>query len=645
VEQDEQQQEETREPTGVTRSLGVVLTLPHDWRGIAHFLAPALERVDPAAEGTQLLVLTADGETAVAVSQAAARIDDENVRRVVPATSARRAERMLRARPAPVVVGTPAEIAALIKSAALKLDALRSLVIAWADEVLEAAGTEELETVMAEVPKEAARTVVVARESEAVTAFVERYVRRARRAGGGVADAGAPLALQYVSVAPLARPTALRRLLDELDPPSAVIVVGTPESADEARAVLRALGYGDDADVRVATVDDAAEQTAHLVVLYDLPATRAELERALHGGPVQVVALAQPRQLGHLRAIAGGRATAFTLPEPAARARRQEEKLRGDLRALLASGVPSRELIALEPLLDEYDGIEIAAAALRLAERERERARTAQAGTHTGFTPKGNTAAAAAASGEWKRIFMTVGERDGAARGDIVGAITGEGGVTSDRVGRVELRDSHALVEIAAADAERVAEKMNGVTIRGRSIVARLDQERAAREAGGGAPPRKFDRGDRPDRGERPPRHFDREPRGGGSDREGRPPRSGAGARSRADDRAPRGGGFDRGPRGAGGGFERGPRSGGEDRGPRGAGGGGGGRFQRDDRGPRTGGGAGFDRGARGGGFDRGARPERDDRPGRRPGPSERAEWSERADRLRNARRPRPDAE
>jgi ATP-dependent RNA helicase DeaD len=598
VEQDEQREEareETREASGVTRSQNVVLALPHDWHAIGQFLTPALDRVDAAAGGTQLLVLTSDGEATVAIAEAAART--AGAPRAVPVTSARRAERLIRAQPAPVVVGTPAEVATLVRGAALKLDSLRALVVAWADEMLESVTPDELETVMIEVPKEASRTLVTTTETEAVAAFVERYMRRARRVGGGAAtEEGAPVALQYVSVAPLARPAALRRLLDEIDPPSAVVVTRASESHDEVRGVLRALGYGDeDPAVRVSQ-GDVAEHAA-LVVLYDLPATRGELERAVRGAPVQVVALAQPRQLGHLRAIAGGRVTAFTLADTAAKARGREERLRSELRAVLATGVPSRELIALEPLLAEYDGIEIAAAALRLAERERDRARSVQAGTHTGFTPKGGTAAAAAAPsvGDWKRIFMTVGEIDGVTRGDIVGAITGEGGIASDRVGKVELRENHTLVEIAAADVERVAERMNGATIRGRRIVARLDQDRASREGAGAG-------GRRPERGERPPRKFDRD---GG---ERRPPRSAD--RGERSDRAPR-----------------------TDRAPRG-----GGRFDRDDRAPRGGGAGGFSRGAGGR-----ARDDRDDRPGRRPGPAEREEWANRADRLRNARRPRRD--
>lgn len=639
------EQDEQREPAGVARSQNVVLTLPHDWRAIPQFMTPALERLDAESGATQLLVLTADAEATVAVAQAARAARSgaagEGVARVVAATSARRAARVLAAGPAHAVVGTPAEIAQLIASSALKLDAVRALVIAWADEILESGAGAAIEGVMAELPKESSRTVVVAHETEAVGELVERYLRRARRVGaasGAEPEAGA-VAVQYVSVAPASRPAALRRLLDELDPPSAAVVTRTPESEREVQDVLRTLGYTDDRHVRVTS--DAVEEHTALVLLYDLPATRAELDQAAGAGPVHLVAFAQPRQLGHLRAVAGGPVAALTLPEPAARARGREDRLRAELRAVLAGGTPSRELLAIEPLLEEYDGVEIAAAALKLVERERDRVRSTQAGAHTGFQPKGTGATPVAPAGTWKRIFMTIGEMDGASRGDIVGAITGEGGITSEQIGKIEMRDNHSLIEVTAADAERVAEKMNGASVRGRRVVARLDQERSAREAGGtGGAARKFERaprGDRPERGAGG---------GGGANRPARP--------FQRDDRAPRsgGGGFDRGPRNAS--RDR------DDRGPR--------NFSRDDRPARP-----FSRdrddraprrefgdrparpqfggdrpdrggprgGSAGGGGGGGGRFQRDDRPGRRPGPSERAEWSERGDKLRNARRPR----
>jgi ATP-dependent RNA helicase DeaD len=237
----------------------------------------------------------------------------------------------------------------------------------------------------------------------------------------------------------------------------------------------------------------------------------------------------------------------LTLGGPAAAARRREEGVRAELRVVLEKGLAARELLALEPLLEAYDGIEIAAAALRLLENHRvETTATGSDTARVGVATQRDAEASAvrgdarAPGGEGVKIFMTIGERDGVRAGDLVGAIAGTAGIPGSAVGRVEIRDTHSLVEIVGEDAEAVATKMTGISIKGRRVVARLERERPPREpgAGGGrgyagreggretgrgrpgsdrgasARPR-GERPDRAPRGDRPPRRDDAGPRGG----------------------------------------------------------------------------------------------------------------------------------
>ncbi len=412
---------------------------------------------------------------------------------------------------------------------------------------------------MGEVPREAARALVTSHSTPAVEALIERYVRRGRRAGTAEAADDVPgVAIQYVSVSAGSRAAALGRLLDELDPAGATVFVRSPESAAEAERALAAMGHrGDDATVRVTHGPSTTD--APLIVLYDIPASRAELREAIGAGDRQVVALARPRQLPLLRTLASGApVSALVLPEAIAAARSREERLRAELRQALAAGAPAREMLALEPLLAEFDGVELAAAALRLLEQ-------ARASGGAAAQPAASTAASPA--GQWRRLFMSVGARDNVRPGDLVGAIAGEGGITSDQIGKIDLRENHALVEISSGVAEAVAAKMTGTMVRGRRIVARLEEERPARPAGdrpraprdGGDRPRR-DAGDRPprrDAGDRPPRRDagDRAPRRDFGDRAprrdftDRPPRRDAAdrpPRREASDRPPRRDGGDR---------------------------------------------------------------------------------------------------
>ena len=50
----------------------------------------------------------------------------------------------------------------------------------------------------------------------------------------------------------------------------------------------------------------------------------------------------------------------------------------------------------------------------------------------------------------WVRLFVSAGQRDNVRPGDLVGAITGEAGITGEEVGRIEIRDTFSIVEVAA---------------------------------------------------------------------------------------------------------------------------------------------------------------------------------------------------
>lgn len=523
----------------VSRSQNLVYTLPHTTESIAEFLTPALNRVDPSAGGTQVVVVTRDAETALTISETVLRLSGPAAIEVVPVTSAARAGRIFKSRPVLAVGGTALELGSLVRASILKLDTVRTVVIAWADDIVDD-GPESvaaLEGLLGELG-DAARIIVARKLTPPVENLVERYARRARRVGPAETEAPQmpenyefPI-IRYVTVAGTARTTALRRLLDDLDPPSAVIVSRDEAAAADATRTLRTLGYReDDASIRVTGSD--FKYPAHTVIFFQPPATPAELQRIAQAKPVQIVVLAQPGQVASLRELASGRLAPMTLEGPERRAHDREEAIRQELRAVLARGVPARELISLEPVLEQFDAAEVAAAALQLLDRERAQRRAAEASQLAVARARpADPERAHTAAGGMTRLFMTVGTRDGVKTGDLMGMIAGEGGIPADRVGKIDLRESHALVEVAEADAASVIARVNGTMMRGRRVVVRGERDKEERERSAGG------RGDRPERGGRGDRGGP--PRG----RPGAPPRGRPGVprRSGPPDRSPRGG-------------------------------------------------------------------------------------------------------
>lgn len=364
---------EEREERGSGRSQNVVHTLPRSMTSVPGFLTGPLERIEPATGATQVLVITSDAENSVAIAEAVVRMTGPAGVELFPVTSARRAARLMAGRPILAAAGSASDIRDLMRGSHLKLDGIKTVVLAWADEILagDPADIEALESIMGELPRDAARVVVTSRSEGRVNAFAERYLRRAHRESEPAADDDAPpIDVKYVIVSAFGRPAALRRLLDDLDPPSAVVITDTDESQAEASRTLRSLGYkGDSATVRVSRGEVAASTNS--VIFFEPPVDRLRLAVATEAGAVAILALVQPRELGALRRLAGGEVRPFTLHEAGNAARESEIAVRRELAAVLEAGVPAREVIALEPLLERHDGIEIAAAALRLLERER----------------------------------------------------------------------------------------------------------------------------------------------------------------------------------------------------------------------------------------------------------------------------------
>ncbi|HVF38789.1 MAG TPA: DEAD/DEAH box helicase [Gemmatimonadaceae bacterium] len=364
---------EESEERGSGRSLNVVHTLPRSMASVPLFLTGPLERIDPTIGTTQVLVITSDPESAVTLAETVLRMTGPAGIELFPVTTARRASRLISGRPVSAAAGAPCDIQELVRGSHIKLDDIRTVVLAWADEILNGSESdiEALESIMGELPKDAARVVVTSRAEGRVNAFAERYLRRARREVEEDAGADAPpLALQYLTVSPTSRAASLRRLLDDLDPPSAMIIVTSSDSEAEASRTLRLLGYPPDAaDVRISRGEPGAG--THAVIFYDAPDNRQILAAIAASNPVVTVALVEPRELGAVRRLAGGEVTPFTLHGPGNAAREREVAIRKELTKVLDAGLPARELLSLEPLLERHDGIEIAAAALRLLERER----------------------------------------------------------------------------------------------------------------------------------------------------------------------------------------------------------------------------------------------------------------------------------
>jgi hypothetical protein len=330
-----------------------------------------------------------------------------------------------------LLAGSAADLAALVARSALKLDSIETVVLAWPESFSDA-----LDPLLAEAPD--ARRIVLSWNPPALSECLERHARRAEVVGALPLDQdGRPLkpvcSARYAVVAAARRLAAVREALDALRAVRPYVWNGGPGSPPASGV-----------DAVVATVLPSRDELATLAAI------------------APAVVLVTASQLPYLKSIAS--LTPLALPGKADRAQDRTAALRARIAERLERGEVDAELALLEPLFELWDPAEVAGAVLALQ-------RDGGRGTEEGFAPQAVPTDAA-----WVKIFVTVGKKDKAGAKDLVGALIREVGLEKGQIGRIEVRETHSLVEVAPAVAEQAVRRLGGVSIRGRRVTARVDR-------------------------------------------------------------------------------------------------------------------------------------------------------------------------
>ncbi len=225
---------------------------------------------------------------------------------------------------------------------------------------------------------------------------------------------------------------------------------------------------GEDEEARQAI--EAMEDSSQVATVSCGVPPGAETAKIRHcgaGGPAWT--LPAVREMGHLRQVANGAGLKLKRVRPVrpVRVSATLDELADRLHEAARAPEATPYYLLVESLLERFSAAEVAAAALLLLDRQASRKPAA----------RGAAAAAASVPESWVRLFVSAGQRDDLGPGDILGAITSESGLDGKRVGRIDVRESHSLVEVYESDARKVIGALNGTTLGGRSL--RVDYDRA----------------------------------------------------------------------------------------------------------------------------------------------------------------------
>ncbi len=410
---------------------------------------------------------------------------------------------------ADILVSTPAALEAAIRSADVKVDGVQALVIEGASMLLDEVNRPRVELVLETLEAGNVQGIVVSDPiSPMVREWIDAHLRRAvfipSDAAGGDPDE-APLErgvleLHVAEGGELMREAVgvIAQILDEgshhvllfcrsedraADMGDLLTLHGFLAGAPGDPSVPVWLGLDPLADRKTLAEEEIPVDLVTTLSL-DPPLDADTLDRRHGGGQSTGVLVAEPREVPHLRRLA--KEAGYRLKDrgstPAAMLA-EVETFRESIRQALRERDLSAYVTLLDPLLEETSGVEVAAALAALlrdqgaADGSAASARGATAGSTPGDRPPA-----------WARLFISVGSKDGAGPGDLLGAITGEAGLKGDEVGRIDVKDTFSRVDVQDHRAQEVIQALNGTSIRGRSV--RVDFDRGgARDHGRGEKP------------------------------------------------------------------------------------------------------------------------------------------------------------
>ena len=564
------------EPTPVQRETIPLLLEGRDLLGqaatgtgkTAAFALPMLHRIAQQKRNsreTAGLILVPTRELAMQVAEAVHKYSKGVRLSVLPVYGGAPMHGQIREleRGAQVVVATPGRALDHIRRGTLKLDGLHMLVLDEADEMLDMGFAEDLDAILDATPASRQTALFSATMPARILSIAGRHLKNPARitiAREKPTAGKLPRVRQVAYIVGRAQKAAtLERILDMEDPVATLVFCRTRLEVESLVETCNAHGHraeglhggmmqkqrdrvmglfrAQKANLLIAT-DVAArgldiEHLSH-VVNYDVPASPevylhriGRTGRAGRGGTA--ITLAEPREQRHLRSIEGftkAKLEIGKVPTVADLRARRLELTRASLRERLVAADFDDVRVVVESLSDEFDPVDIAAAAVKMAHdalggnEEREIPAFAPVGATAGkpgFAPVGASASAGTATADKTtggparasdrphrsdrdgptagrlvkrdqnfdrrsrnedgvRLFIGAGRAAGVRPADLVGAITGEAGVPSRALGAIEIADKFSLVEVPDALADRIIAALKATKIRGNKVHVRREK-------------------------------------------------------------------------------------------------------------------------------------------------------------------------
>jgi ATP-dependent RNA helicase DeaD len=516
----------------------------------AAFALPLLSRMEMGPKTPQTLVLAPTRELAIQVAEAFQRYASHMPGfHVLPIYGGQSYEPQLRAlrRGVHVVVGTPGRVMDHLKRGTLKLDALTSLVLDEADEMLRMGFIDDVEWILQQTP--ASRQVALF--SATMPSQIRRIAQKHLKSPAEIhirakTTTATNIRQRYWLVSGVHKLDALTRILEAESFDGMLVFTRTKIATVEVAERLAARGFavaplsGDvEQRQRERTIAQLKDGTLDIVVATDVAARGLDVDRISHvfnydiptdtesyvhrigrtgraGRSGEAILFVTPRERHLLRNIE--RATrqtieAMQLPSAESVNVQRIYKFKQRITETLAAG----ELELFRSVIEAYEqehnvpALEIAAALAKLSQgenplllpnkpdaapaEERGRSERGDRGDRGDRPERKRSRSESDADMETFRI--EVGHIHGVQPGNIVGAIANEAQLESQNIGRIDIRNDHSLIDLPMGMPKDTFHHLQKVWVSGRQLqISRLN----------GPKPERAERAPRTERDNRPPR-------------------------------------------------------------------------------------------------------------------------------------------
>lgn len=467
----------------------------------AAFALPVIQRIDPASNATQAIILAPTRELAVQVAGGIYDLSKHLGLKVVPVYGGQPIDRQFRAlqNGAQIIVGTPGRVLDHLRRGSITFAEVQVAVLDEADEMLALGFAEDLDAILGELPESRQLVFFSATMPARILSLTKKFLRDPVHVKIEAKQRTVDTTNQtYYEVPNGKKLDALARVLDMETPGPTIVFCRTRQETSDLSENLRLRGYvtealhGDmnqaerdrtmrkfrdgQADILVAT-DVAARgldiDTVTHVINYDIP---FDVEQYIHrigrtgragrtGDAITLVTARERNKLRNIERLIGSPIRPAKIPTPADIAARRRDVFHESVKATLEKGGFESYLPMVADLADEFETVEIAAAALQMLWEQQHAAKGAPAPAMEDYEQP---------ELGMERIFVGMGRQDGLRPGDLVGAITNEAGLTGNRIGVIDVLDRHSFVEVPAEHAERVLEVLRATKIRHRKVTVQM---------------------------------------------------------------------------------------------------------------------------------------------------------------------------